>query len=180
MFEINDIVTNQDGIDFKVIEIDDTSSNIIKVKDLNTENEVWVDTLHNDFTKKEQVKKLEFKKALEVLKSESDVKAKKETTTIDGNVKTEYHLLPWKALEQIAAVFTFGKEKYGEYNYSNQSDNTTYISAAMRHIQKYMSGIDLDNETGKHHIAHAISNLMMLLDNEENKTGNDNRNKKYK
>jgi hypothetical protein len=98
----------------------------------------------------------------------------------DGKVKPILTLIPQLALEDIAAVFMYGAAKYGEYNFSKGGPNTDYINASLRHINKYMLNEDMDDESGLSHLAHAIANLMMILDNTKNNTNIDKRNKLYK
>ncbi len=92
--------------------------------------------------------------------------------------KPDFTLIPQEALLEVAKVFTHGKNKYGEFNYSNSTDVRRFIAACHRHINQYMLGEDID-EIGTHHIANAIASLMMALD--QIKTGDiiDNRNKSY-
>lgn len=97
----------------------------------------------------------------------------------DGMIKPKMSLIPQLAQVEVAKVFTYGAEKYAEYNFSKGARNTTYCDAALRHINKYLRGQDLDDESNLNHLAHAISCLMMLLDNDLVGTSIENRNKVY-
>jgi hypothetical protein len=44
-------------------------------------------------------------------------------------------------------------------------------AAAVRHITSYLQGVKSDDESGNPHLAHAISNLLMILDLEESTKG---------
>ena len=81
----------------------------------------------------------------------------------DGG-KPQMHLLPPKAIEQVAEVLTFGAVKYGEHNWK-ELDNlqNRYTSAALRHIFQSMEQ-ELDEETGCYHEAHAICCLLFKLE----------------
>ena len=89
--------------------------------------------------------------------------------------KDRYDLIPVLALEEVAKVLTAGSHKYNEdYNDENwrKVPNATrrYFSATQRHLAWVRKGQTHDSETGLHHYAHAITNLMFLLEKElENK-----------
>ena len=107
-------------------------------------------------------------------------KADKEYIDKETNeLKPRFSLIPQYALEEVAKVFTYGAEKYEEHNYSKGAPNLDYIDAALRHINKYLRNRDIDHETAYSHLAHAISNLMMTLDNDMIGVSIDKRNKAY-
>jgi hypothetical protein len=78
--------------------------------------------------------------------------------------KLLWRLLPWKALEEVVKVLTFGALKYAPSNwiYVKQADER-YQDAALRHLTAYLSGEKLDPETGYSHLAHCICCLLFLL-----------------
>lgn len=80
------------------------------------------------------------------------------------NEKPMMELLSPFALEQIAAVMTFGAKKYSANNWRNGFKYSRIISAVLRHIMAYMRGETKDPETGISHLAHASCGLMMLLE----------------
>lgn len=88
----------------------------------------------------------------------------------DSN-KPRYELIPFEALHEIAKVFTFGANKYGDFNYRKGLTYNRLLGASLRHISKYIQGIDLDNESNLNHLAHAISNLMMIITFEKENKG---------
>lgn len=120
----------------------------------------------------------EFKR-LEEKKNESESKALKEHN-INDQPKPKFTLMPQHALLEVAKVFTFGESKYNAFNYSKGEDATVYIDAALRHINKYLMCKDIDSETNTHHLANAIADLLMSLDNIIIGKSNDNRNDEYK
>lgn len=92
----------------------------------------------------------------------------------DSN-KARYDLVPVLALEQVAQVLTAGAAKYNEsYNEENwrkvENKQRRYYSATLRHMEAVRKGELHDSETKLHHYAHAISNLMFLL--QEHMEGN--------
>ena len=109
---------------------------------------------------------------------EENLKSLKELNE-NGKPKPKFSLIPQLALKEVAEVFSYGANKYEKYNFSNGQDATVYTDAALRHIHKYLLNYDVDDESKLYHLAHACSNLMMLLDNDINNTTVDDRNKKY-
>ena len=82
-----------------------------------------------------------------------------------GALKTPMHLLPASALEETAWAHKLGAEKYGPYNWRDTGVcATTYVAAIMRHLNKWRDGENLDNESGRSHLAHVICSANILLD----------------
>jgi hypothetical protein len=90
----------------------------------------------------------------------------------DNNPKTQYgdlkppvHLVPPVAILQEAMVFKLGAQKYGPYNWRDNSVAVSvYYSAAMRHLTSYWDGEDLDPQSKESHLAHARASLAILID----------------
>ena len=93
--------------------------------------------------------------------------------------KEDFTQIPQEALLEIAKVFTKGGVKYGEFNYSDGFEYRRLAAAAIRHINQWLRGEDID-EIGTHHLANGAADLMILLDNIKTGKGIDNRNKIYK
>lgn len=75
--------------------------------------------------------------------------------------------LPPHAELEIAKVLTFGAEKYGRDNWRTlDSLQTRYTDACMRHLNAYRRGEVVDEESGLHHLAHAMCCLMFKLEDE--------------
>lgn len=84
----------------------------------------------------------------------------------DSN-KLEYGLLPPLALENVVDVLTFGAQKYNRENWKNVTEaKRRYFDAAQRHLWAYKQGEIYDKESGKHHVLHAICNLMFLYEHD--------------
>ena len=62
-----------------------------------------------------------------------------------------------------ARVFTFGAEKYGDYNWMKGFNHSRLTAALLRHITSFRLGEDLDPESGLPHLAHARCCLDMLI-----------------
>ena len=82
------------------------------------------------------------------------------------NGKAPLALIPVEALEPIAQIFGFGASKYGINNWRQDGENTEWsrtYSSIQRHLHAFWSGEDKDPESGMPHIAHAITQLMILM-----------------
>jgi len=80
------------------------------------------------------------------------------------NDKPQWSLLPFKALGQVVEVLTYGAKKYAPDNWKKVPNaKQRYIDAGFRHFTAYASGEKHDQETGKHHLAHAICCLLYLV-----------------
>jgi hypothetical protein len=95
-----------------------------------------------------------------------------------GSLKAPMWLVPPVALEELAWVLKLGSEKYGAYNWrATGVCASTYISAAFRHLNAWRDGEDLDPESGRSHLAHAMTCFAIVLDAEKCGTLDDDRNK---
>lgn len=79
--------------------------------------------------------------------------------------KVRFSLMPWGALRAAASVFTFGARKYEENGWLKQENaEARYLDAAMRHLADHAEGIELDVESGLPTLAHAVADLLIVLD----------------
>lgn len=99
---------------------------------------------------------------------------KKGAVKFDGD-KPRWDLLPLDALDDVAAVFTYGAKKYDTYNWLNDMRYGRYIAATFRHLRDYWLGQDNDSESGLSHLAHAGANILMLLGSIKRGKGTDDR-----
>jgi len=84
--------------------------------------------------------------------------------------KPRYDLLPASALEEVVKALTLGAK---EYDPDPETQNwkkvkgwrRRYFAANQRHAWAWQRGEKL-NDTGLHHLAHAIVNLMFILEKE--------------
>lgn len=98
------------------------------------------------------------------------VKASQNATTggrkFDGG-KLQYGLLPPLALKSVVDVLTFGAEKYEPDNWKHVPDSKRrYFDALQRHVWAWKEGEQLDPESGRHHLAHALCCLMFLYEHD--------------
>ena len=91
---------------------------------------------------------------------EQDTGAKKHS-----EAKLRVDLITSEMEEGLAEVLTYGATKYEDRNWEKGLKHSTHYAAAKRHMLKFWKGIDLDDESGLHHIAHAMCNLAMLYTN---------------
>lgn len=79
--------------------------------------------------------------------------------------KNRLDLLPFKALQKVGNVMTFGAKKYGDSNWrSVQGWEWRYFGAAMRHLFAWKLGEKTDPETGESHLAHAAACILFMLE----------------
>ena len=82
------------------------------------------------------------------------------------NDKPKIHLVPPEAIIEAAKVFGFGAEKYGVNNWRIDGDSTSWIrtySSVQRHLNAWHGGEDIDPESGMSHLAHAATQIMILM-----------------
>lgn len=90
----------------------------------------------------------------------------------DDNGKPRFDILfSIRGLSSVCDVFAHGASKYDDFNWRKAGNDSSYklklLAASLRHIYKHMAGQRLDPETGKPHLAHAVCDLLMVLDIQE-------------
>ena len=80
--------------------------------------------------------------------------------------KPRYDLLPPKALGLLVDCLTYGAKKYDDYNWRKDGgiDPNRLFAATQRHLWAWKEGEVMDKESGLPHLAHAATNLLMMLD----------------
>lgn len=72
------------------------------------------------------------------------------------------------AIEKLGTVLGFGAEKYSIGNWKNLEDiEGRFLDSMMRHLTAYHKGEKVDPESGESHLAHALFNLAILLEQEQ-------------
>jgi hypothetical protein len=98
--------------------------------------------------------------------------------TIYGQAKSPLHLVPEAAIIHMAEALRDGEAKYGAMNWRiDPVSASTYYAAARRHLAEWWDGENFDGGlprtdpdydpkagSGIHHLAHAATNLAILLD----------------
>ena len=80
--------------------------------------------------------------------------------------KARYDLLPFKALEEIVLVLTFGANKYASNGWRQVPEwRRRYFAACLRHLVAwFFKGETRDPESGLHHLAHAACCVLFMLE----------------
>lgn len=68
------------------------------------------------------------------------------------------------ALAGLAGVLEFGAAKYARGNWHKGLPHADICDSMLRHIASYLSGEDLDPESGKPHVDHIFCNAMFLAE----------------
>lgn len=90
--------------------------------------------------------------------------------------KTQVRELDPAFIMGLGEVLTAARSKYEEGNWMKPTKFSTPYESAMRHLMKFWDGTELDEETGKHHLLHAATNLMFLYYHSQNgEEGSDDR-----
>lgn len=93
-----------------------------------------------------------------------------------GEAKVDLSLCPPAALVYMALGMMEGARKYGAWNFRRTKiKGMVYTAAAERHIKKWIDGQDLDEESLKAELGHAMASLAILIDAIENGNLIDNR-----
>lgn len=86
----------------------------------------------------------------------------------DDKEKLMWNLLPWKAVEGMVRVLTFGAKKYSPNGWRSVPDaKSRYQAALLRHLRALNAGEQLDTESGLRHIDHILTNAAFLAELED-------------
>jgi len=96
--------------------------------------------------------------------AETKLKPRDEGKKFDKG-KPRMDLIPPEAVFAIAETLRYGAEEkdYGERNWEKGIKATRLFAAAQRHLWKWLSGKDIDEESNLPHLYHAICELAMLI-----------------
>lgn len=78
--------------------------------------------------------------------------------------KLQWSLIPGRAQVELVRVLTYGAHKYSPEGWREVRPLGRYVDAAHRHLSAWQMGEREDQESGIHHLAHAVCNLMFLLE----------------
>lgn len=76
--------------------------------------------------------------------------------------KPRWELVPYDAIRGMVEVLTFGAKKYAARNWEKGIAYGRVFGAIMRHLTAWWSGEDIDPESGKSHLDHALCELVFL------------------
>lgn len=90
--------------------------------------------------------------------------------------KEGVYMIPGDAMTEIAKVYDYGAEKYAEHNWAKGLDWDKGIRGSLqRHLNKWSTGEDKDEESGLHHDLHVAWNAITLVAHRLRGIGNDDR-----
>lgn len=82
-----------------------------------------------------------------------------------GAKKPNLSVLPFAPLLDVIPALYEGRRKYGPWNWRAENvSETIYADAAIRHLIQFISGEDIDPDSGVHHISKAIAGLLVVRD----------------
>lgn len=106
---------------------------------------------------------------IERLGTATKIEVVKEFMKFDGD-KLRYDLVPPSAIKAMADVLTFGARKYKPNNWKECQEPERYLAALYRHLEAWRAGETHDQDSGFHHLAHAMTNLAFMLELNYNPT----------
>ena len=79
--------------------------------------------------------------------------------------KPRFDLIPAQPLWEIAEVLTISGEcKYTPRDWEKGIRWRKVFSSIMRHLYRWFQGEDMDSDTGKSHLAHAVAQILFLME----------------
>ncbi len=80
-----------------------------------------------------------------------------------------YDLIPMDVLREVVEVYAFGQKKHVDLAQGEGQSWTAgqlyshRVNKVLRHLMAFIHGETADSESGRHHLAHSIVQMMMLL-----------------
>jgi hypothetical protein len=101
-------------------------------------------------------------------------------TSVQGGVKDNLNkprldLVPSLPLFKAGEVLAFGARKYKPHNWRLGLSWLETYGSLQRHLAAWLDGEDLDKESGYHHLAHAMCQMLFLAEFVFRETGTDDR-----
>lgn len=90
--------------------------------------------------------------------------AKGSKDAIGDSNKPRLSLIPKKALWAMGGAFTYGEEHYGAHNWRKGINVSFLVDAALRHINEFNDGENIDVKSNNHHLGNAMANLAMAIE----------------
>jgi hypothetical protein len=92
----------------------------------------------------------------------------------DGKPEIHY-ILAMPGIKDVAMVGTFGRKKYGQWNYRAGMPWMKLCGSIARHLTDFIIGHDIDVESGLPTLAHLVYDGLMLLGYQYEHKGYDDR-----
>lgn len=89
--------------------------------------------------------------------------------------KLRYDLIPAVPLEELAAIYTMGAQKYSDWNWAKGMAWSRIYAALMRHVQAWMQGETTDQTDGQQHLGSVAWCAFTLMEYERLRIGEDDR-----
>lgn len=122
--------------------------------------------------KQEQIQIKSYKRS-----AEEEAQMGKETAARFSEGKIRYDLIPPFPIELLARVYTYGSQKYDPDNWRKGLRwRKDVIGPLKRHLEKWIRGEQLDEESGCHHLSMVLWNVCALIEYERCDAGIDDRN----
>lgn len=84
---------------------------------------------------------------------------------IIGSTKPPLSCIPTGPLYEVGAAMLDGSAKYGRHNWRVVGvRSSVYYDAALRHLMKWWEGEEIDQDSGCHHLAHAVACCLIVRD----------------
>lgn len=77
--------------------------------------------------------------------------------------KPDYSLIPLAAMKEAAHVLEYGATKYAIDNWMKPTNWRVSYACLMRHMSAWQGGEDLDPESQRNHLGHAMCNILQML-----------------
>lgn len=78
--------------------------------------------------------------------------------------KRDWSLFPLHLMDEVVGAWEYGERKYKAWNWAKGMAWSVPYACIMRHLIAYWwKGERNDQESGYHHLAHVVCNVMMLL-----------------
>lgn len=98
-----------------------------------------------------------------------------ETGGRKGRKEERYSLIPPGPLAALARVYSYGSEKYEDWNYARGYPYSWSMDSLIRHVEAFRRGENIDPESGRPHLAHAAWHCFTLMFFQEKGLGTDDR-----
>jgi hypothetical protein len=105
----------------------------------------------------------------------NDAKSNTESAKKMDSGKPRVELVSATAMIEIAKVLEFGARKYGDHNWRKGMPWSKVLGSTLRHIFAFMSGEDIDSDSGCSHLSCAMCEIMFLVEYQKLNVGVDDR-----
>lgn len=83
---------------------------------------------------------------------------------IGDTSKPRLSLIPKSALWALGGALTYGEKHYGTHNWRKGIPVSVLLDAALRHINEFNAGENIDQKSQNPHLGNAMANLAMAIE----------------